>query len=174
MRHAFESESPLARGALGSRLHTGGVGYRPTRIALKTPVAKACSRIGEAEVSGAMRPAVVFLRGGNEKQEKVPALIPRRGSHISPQCGLFRKRRLALFLGSETAKSAFLSQNGGIRRFCRIPIGANTDERQIRSQYSSESPFRSPLCGNREIWLDTRKRVRLSRRYCLKDGRKQA
>ena len=31
------------------------------------------------------------------KQEKAPALLPRRCGHNRPQCGRFRRRRLTLF-----------------------------------------------------------------------------
>lgn len=89
-------------------------------------------------------------QGKNEKgkQEKVSALIPRRDGHISPQCGLFRERRLALFPGGETAKSAFVSQNGGIPRFCGIPIGANTTIQEVLSQRWKKTSI-SIRCGCR-------------------------
>ena len=37
------------------------------------------------------------LRGTKEKQEKAPALLPRRCGHNRPQCGRFRGRELTLF-----------------------------------------------------------------------------
>ncbi len=45
----------------------------------------------------AVRPLKASVRGDGEKQEKAPALLPRRCGHNRPQCGRFQGRRLTLF-----------------------------------------------------------------------------
>ena len=43
----------------------------------------------------------------DEKQEKAPPLLRRRGGHICPQCGQFRGSTLTLFHSAGNGKTLF-------------------------------------------------------------------